>query len=247
MVKKDRITLAILQARMSSSRLPGKVMMTLNGQPMIYRQIERIRHAATIDKIVVATSTDQSDDLLVNYLTENDIDVYRGSLNDVLSRFLEIERKMEVSAIIRLTGDCPLVIPALIDTLVTRFYAADVDYLSNTLEPTYPDGLDIEVIRPGVLETLSEYELSQAEKEHVTLGIYSRPSKFTLENFSHNVDLSHNRWTVDQPEDLEFVRRVYSAFIGREATFSFEDVVSYLKNEPDLRLQISFDPSKKFV
>lgn len=241
MVRMERFSLAILQARMSSSRLPGKVMMPINGEPMIYRQIERIRQATVIDELIVATSTDPSDDPLVEFLKAKNIEVYRGSLDDVLSRFLEIETQTKPTAIIRLTGDCPLVMPELINEMVEHFYESNVDYLSNTLEPTFPDGLDVEVVRASIFSKLTAYELSDAEREHVTLGIYSRPSVFTLENFCGIEDLSRKRWTVDYLEDLVFVGQVFSAFKGRESTFSFEDVIQLLRNDPDLGSAISAD------
>ena len=241
MVTGDLFTVAILQARMSSSRLPGKVMMPINGEPMIYRQIERIRQTSAIDEVIVATSTDPSDDSLVEFLLEKGIEVFRGSLNDVLSRFLEIQKGIESTAIIRLTGDCPLVMPELIDRMVAKFYETNVDYLSNTLEPTYPDGLDVEIIRPSVFGKLEALDLNDAEREHVTLGIYSRSEIFELENFLSDEDLSQRRWTVDYLEDLVFVKRVFNEFMGRESTFTFEDTMLFLANEPDLKSAISAD------
>ena len=241
MVKRDHFTVAILQARMSSSRLPGKVMMPLNGEPMIYRQIERIRRASTIDEVIVATSTDPSNDSLVEFLQNQGIEVFRGSLNDVLSRFSEIQKDIKSTAIVRLTGDCPLVMPELIDKMVAKFYEANVDYLSNTLELTYPDGLDVEVVRPSVFTKLAELDLSETEREHVTLGIYSRPSIFTLENFHGGEDLSQRRWTVDYLEDLVFVRQVFSEFEGREPFFTLEDMMELIVNNPGLKSAISAD------
>ena len=241
MVGKERLTIAILQARMSSSRLPGKVMLQINGQPMIYRQIERIRQASAIDEIIVATSTDSSDDSLAEFLQNRGIAVFRGSLDDVLSRFLEIVNDMRPTAIVRLTGDCPLVMPELIDIMVAKFYESDTDYLSNTLEPTYPDGLDVEVMKASALRELTAFELTAAEKEHVTLGIYRRPSIFILKNFLGDEDLSQNRWTVDYHEDLVFVRKVFSEFIYRESTFTIEDVKLFLANNIDLRSAILAD------
>lgn len=237
----ERFTTAILQARMSSSRLPGKVMLQINGEPMIYRQIDRIRQASVIDELIVATSTDSSDDPLVEFLEVKGIKVFRGSLDDVLSRFLEIESETNPTAIIRLTGDCPLVMPELIDKMVVQFYESNVDYLSNTLKPTYPDGLDVEVIRPSAFEELAAFDLSGAEREHVTLGIYSRPTLFKLENYCGSENLSQKRWTVDYLEDLMFVRQIFSAFEGRESTFTFEDVLLLLTNYPELRSAISAD------
>ena len=239
MVDGKRFTIVILQARMSSLRLPGKVMLPINGEPMIFRQVERIRQASAIDEVIVATSTDPSDDSLVEFLLDKGIEVFRGSLDDVLSRFLEIQREMYATAIIRLTGDCPLVMPELIDTMVAKFYEIDVDYLSNTLKPTYPDGLDVEVIKPSALAKLATFDLSGAEREHVTLGIYSRSSIFTLENFRGEKDLSQKRWTVDYLEDLAFVRQVFSEFEGRETFFTLEDMMELIVNNPGLKSAIS--------
>ena len=237
----DLFTVAILQARMSSSRLPGKVMMPINGEPMIYRQIERIRKASVIDEVIVATSTDPSDDSLVKFLLGRRIKVFRGSLNDVLSRFSEIQKVIKSTSIIRLTGDCPLVMPELIDRMTAKFYEINVDYLSNTLEPTFPDGLDVEIMRPSVFVKLEALDLNDTEREHVTLGIYSRPELFELENYRCDEDLSQRRWTVDYLEDLVFVRRVFNEFMGRESTFTFEDTMLLLANEPDFRSAISAD------
>jgi len=241
MVKKTRHTVVILQARMSSSRLPGKVMMSLNGEPMISQQIKRIKSASLVDELIVATSTDPSDNLLAEFIEQIGVRVFRGSLDDVLSRFLRIQQEECPTAIIRLTGDCPLVMPELIDEMVLKFYGSSVDYLSNTLELTYPDGLDIEVINPAAFEKLRLLELTAAEREHVTLGIYSRPSMFSLANFRGGMDLSKNRWTVDYQEDLNFVRKIYAAFQGLESTFTLRDVLKFLSQNPELKSAIAAD------
>ncbi len=239
MVKVNRNTIVILQARMSSSRLPGKVMLPINGEPMILRQIERIHKAISVNQIIVATSTDASDDSLAEYLLNRGVEVYRGSLKNVLSRYLEIEKTSEASAIIRLTGDCPLVMPELIDAMVREFYTLNVEYLSNTLRTTYPDGMDVEIVKPSALRKLARLKLNTAEKEHVTLGIYLRPSEFTIQNFTSKVDMSGMRWTVDYPEDLHFVRQVFEHFKGREASFGLEDVMDLLTKNPNLRSIVS--------
>jgi spore coat polysaccharide biosynthesis protein SpsF len=241
MVEQKNFTLVILQARMSSSRFPGKVMMPINGEPMIYRQIERIEEASVVDSLIVATSTDSSDDVLAGYLKAKGVQVFRGSLENVLSRFLEIEAQIQPTTIIRLTGDCPLVMPELIDKMVVRFYDSNVDYLSNTLEPTFPDGLDIEILKASALRKLGTFKLSTAEREHVTLGIYRRPLEFSLENYRGHQDLSKNRWTVDYFQDLEFVRQVFINFEGEESKFSFEDTMIFLANNKDIKSAISPD------
>ena len=239
MVRNENFTVAILQARMSSSRFPGKVMLDINGQPMIYWQIKRIKQATTIHHIVVATSTDSSDDPLVEFLRLMQVDVFRGSLHDVFSRFISVQKDLGSTEIIRLTGDCPLVMPELIDKMVIQFHKADVDYLSNTIKPTYPDGLDVEIVKSAAMRKLKEFELTEAEREHVTLGIYTRPHLFTLENFQGSEDLSENRWTVDYPEDLDFVRLVFSEFQGREPYFTIEDTLLFLANNPHVKSAIS--------
>jgi|LakMenEpi03Aug12_release.lakeMendotaPanAssembly.Ray.scaffolds.fasta_scaffold71367_6 spore coat polysaccharide biosynthesis protein SpsF len=239
MVKRENFTVAVLQARMSSSRLPNKVMLKVNGQPMIYWQIKRIKQALSIDHLVVATSTDSTDDPLVEFLTLNEVDVFRGSLNDVLSRFISVQEKIEPTAIIRLTADCPFVMPELIDRMAFRFHQSEVDCLSNTVNPTYPDGLDIEIVKATAMIKLNHFELTAEEREHVTLGIYRRPNLFTIENFQGDEDLSENRWTVDYLEDLEFVRLVFGEFVGKEPYFTLEDTLLFLKDNPNLKSAIS--------
>jgi len=161
-------------------------------------------------------------------LESEEIEVFRGEIDNVLSRFLEISNKKRPNAIIRLTGDCPLVMPELIDEMILKFYEKNVDYLSNTLELTFPDGLDIEIIKSNALNKLGNFELNSIEKEHVTFGIYTRSSLFTLLNYHNAEDLSHMRWTVDYQEDFDFVQQIYSHFEGREATFSFKETLELL-------------------
>ena len=231
-------TLVILQARMSSSRLPGKVMMKINDKPMIYWQVKRILEATKVSDLVVATSVDASDDCLVNFLEDNSVKVHRGSLDNVLSRFLGAASRYHYDALIRLTGDCPLVMPELIDQMVSEFYKLDVDYLSNTIEPTFPDGLDIEIVRQGILEKLATFNLENIELEHVTYGVHTRPETFNLSNFTSKSNFSAERWTVDYQEDLEFVRAIFKKFSGREVFFSYQEVLDYLSENPELASQI---------
>jgi spore coat polysaccharide biosynthesis protein SpsF len=228
----NKRTLVILQARMSSSRLPGKVMMRINGRPMIYWQIQRILKASKINDLVIATSNDSTDDSLVEFLRENSFFVHRGSMNNVLSRFVEIASKSPSDAYVRLTGDCPLVMPNLIDEMVDDFYERNVEYLSNTLVPTFPDGLDIEIFNDGALQKLSRLNLTNEELEHVTYGIHSRPGIFQVSNYMGQADHSSERWTVDYQEDFDFIKEVYEAFSGREAEFSYEEVLDFIAAVP---------------
>jgi len=227
-------TLVILQARMSSNRLPGKVMKEINGMPMIYWQIQRILRSKAVDDLIVATSTDVTDDVLAGYLQGISVKVFRGNLNDVLSLYLEASPAYPHGSLIRLTGDCPLVMPDLIDQMVKEFYSLDADYLSNTLKPTYPDGLDIEIIKNGVLNRLVAFSLNQKEKEHVTFGIYTRPEIFKCINYENLRDCSSQRWTVDYQEDFDFVQKIFSRFRGQESEFTYEDVNEYLELNPGI-------------
>jgi spore coat polysaccharide biosynthesis protein SpsF (cytidylyltransferase family) len=231
-------TLAILQARMSSKRLPGKVMLNLNGEPMVYWQIKRILKSKSVDRLIVAISQEQTDDVLANYLGKIEQEYFRGSLNNVLDRFIKVEKIYKPRAIVRLTGDCPLVMPDLIDLLVDMFYKKKVDYLSNIIALTFPDGLDIEVIKSGVLEKLTTLNLSNSEKEHVTLGIRNNKNLFSMSNYSNDKNLSHYRWTVDTIQDFEFVSKVFEHFKLNEENFTFEELKKFIDDNPKIN-QIS--------
>ena len=224
---------------MSSNRLPGKVLKPVNGQPMIYRQIQRVLRSTLVEDVIVATSVSSSDDELVEFLESEEIKVFRGSLDNVLSRFLEVSKRINPTNIIRLTGDCPLVMPKLIDEMIAYFEENSPDYLSNSLNPSFPDGLDIEIISREAISKLESLSLSKMESEHVTLGLYKRPDMFRVLNFSNPINHSNMRWTVDYPEDLDFVRSVYSHFKGRESTFEYEEVLEFLRSNPEVISGIS--------
>jgi spore coat polysaccharide biosynthesis protein SpsF len=232
-------SLVILQARMNSSRLPGKVMLELNGHPMIYWQIQRILQSELIENLVVATSIDSSDDVLVDFLNEQDVAVFRGSLNDVHSRYLAIVNlNPSVNTLVRLTADCPLVMPDLLSEMLRQFNDSNFDYLTNCINPTYPDGLDIEIFSRDSFLRMSLGNLSNQEKEHVTLRFRLRPQDFLMGETRHSTDLSIMRWTVDYKEDFEFVRGVFGNFVGHESTFTLEDVLNLLQSHPELNTQL---------
>jgi spore coat polysaccharide biosynthesis protein SpsF len=220
--------IAIVQARMTSSRLPGKVLRPLHGHAMILQQLERIRQVQRIDRIVVATSVDPSDDILCKVLAQHGIEVVRGPLNDVLARFLCVLGEDRESIVVRLTADCPLISPAVITEAVEAFNSTDVDYLSNTLEPTFPDGLDVEVVSASALHAVALIATDPDELEHVTLGIYRRPENFKLGKLIGNEDHSNLRWTVDNLEDFHFVEAIYGALYDSNPHFEFEDVLRLL-------------------
>lgn len=229
----DLTNLVILQARMASTRLPGKVLLEINGIPLIKFQIDRIRNSKVND-LVVATSTDSSDDTLVAYLKTINVEVRRGPLEDVATRFHQILDEYGPKSFLRLTADCPFVMPKLIDQMLDYYQLKNLDYLSNTTPPTFPDGLDIEIVRTTAFLSLLESDLTDREREHVTLGFNSRKQEFVRDNFENTRDLSYLRWTVDYPEDLKYLREIASLMVGREKFFTFEDILGILEDHPEI-------------
>jgi spore coat polysaccharide biosynthesis protein SpsF len=223
---------AIIQARMASTRLPGKVMADLAGKPLVERVVERTRLAASLDLVLVATSDRPSDDPLASHCAARDILCFRGSQDDVLDRYYRAASEIGADVIVRLTADCPLLDPGVIDSVVETFRSGEFDYVSNTLRPTYPDGLDTEVFGREALDRAWRKATLSSEREHVTPYIWKHPDQFRVGNVANEEDLSALRWTVDEPQDLEFVRRVYTSLGNRQ--FSMSDVLAVLREYPDL-------------
>jgi spore coat polysaccharide biosynthesis protein SpsF len=227
--------LAILQARVSSSRLPGKVMMPLLGEPMLARQLERVRRATLIDQLVVATSTDGSDDPVARLCEQTGTACYRGQLDDVLDRFYQAALPYRPEYIVRLTGDCPLADPELIDRVIRFCLDGGYDHACNGGEPaTFPDGLDVEVLRFSALEQAWHEARLPSEREHVTPFIYNHPERFRLALYRNPVDLSHLRWTVDEPADFELVRIIYETLYPQQPQFGTDAILRLLEERPEL-------------
>lgn len=226
------MNLAVLQARMSSTRLPGKVLAPVLGEPMIARQIERLRRSARIDELIVATSTDPSDDPLAAGAEALGVAVFRGSLRDVLSRFTDVlTARPQARALVRLTADCPLTDWTLIDALIDLHLAQDADFTANDLDVrTYPHGLDAEVVRPAALLRAGREATDPYEREHVMPFLYRRPDQHRLVGMTRFPSLAHLRWTVDYPADLEFVRGVYAQLYPANPAFLTEDIVALPQN-----------------
>jgi len=225
---------AILQARMSSSRLPGKVLAPILGRPMLARQIDRVRRSRSIDRLVVATS-DRADDAPIAALCEREgVECFRGSLDDVLDRFYRCALHHRATHVVRLTGDCPLADPDLIDALVDMYLGANVDYASNCRPPTLPDGLDAEVFGMQALEQAWREASDPFEREHVVPFIIRRPERFRVANWTWTEDLSAMRWTVDRSEDLEFARRIFESLCPASPEFGFRDVLALIRAVPEL-------------
>ena len=230
-------TIGVLQARTTSTRLPGKVLLPLSGEPMILRQLERMGRASTLDLIVVATSDDPSDDDLAETIIDAGYDVIRGSLDDVLGRFIQVVDAYEPDVVVRMTADCPLISPAVIDHVVEAFDGSDADYASNTMVPTYPDGLDVEVMTAQALRAVDAVSTDPHEREHVTLGVYRRPERFHILNVSDPTGDEHSqlRWTVDSADDFAFVEQVYARLLPKVPHFEYGDVLQLLEEHPELR------------
>ncbi len=227
--------LAILQARVTSTRLPNKVLAPILGQPMLARQIERLRRATTLDTLVVATSDDASDDPLATLCAAIGVPCHRGSLNDVLARFQGACAAFgPADHVVRLTGDCPLADPAVIDVVVRHHLASGADYTANAIQPTWPDGLDVEVMRSAVLQRAFVEARLPSEREHVTPYIHKHPEWFRIEHVKGDRDLSTLRWTVDEPADLAFVSEVYAALYPKNPAFDTAAILALLAQRPEL-------------
>lgn len=224
---------SIIQARMGSTRLPGKVLMDIAGVTMLARTVSRARRATRVDEAVVATTTDPRDDAVVDECELLGVRVFRGSEEDVLDRYYMAAREHGAEAVVRVTSDCPLIDPALIDEVVGAFLDARPDYAANTIERTYPRGLDTEVMSFEALERAWREAEKPHEREHVTAYIYRNPDGFRLLSVKGERDLSVCRWTVDTPADLEFVRAVYERF-GTGDSFGWEDALKLVESEPAL-------------
>ncbi|PTU32373.1 cytidylyltransferase domain-containing protein [Stenotrophobium rhamnosiphilum] len=224
--------LAILQARLSSTRLPGKVLRPILGKPMLMLQIERLRRSRKIDRLLVATSSEASDDPLALVCAEFGVDCYRGSLTDVLDRYCKAAEPYAPEHVVRLTGDCPLADPDIIDQVISMHLSNGNDYTSNTLNQSFPDGLDVEVVRYSALVEAGANAKMVSEREHVTPFIYKNPQIFKLGEFRSIQDLSELRWTVDELEDFELVNAIYEALYPLRADFSTEDILHWLQQNP---------------
>jgi len=246
-------TIAIIQARMGSSRLPGKVLLDIAGQPMLARVVERAQRAETLDGVAVATTTDPADDAVKNLCIERGYSCYRGSLHDVLDRYYQAARILNAEIIVRLTADCPLIDAGVIDETVNAFLGIAInqplmamhnsqfpyDFAANRLPPpwhrTYPVGLDVEVCTFQALERAWKETSKPHHREHVMPYLYEEKGRFRVLLVNHDPDYGSLRWTVDTSEDLELVRQIYARFPGRD-DFTWLEVLALFEREPELAL-----------
>ena len=224
---------AIIQARMGSTRFPGKVMEDIDGKTMLSRVVERTKRAQLLREVVVATTVNPEDQVIVEECQRLDVAVYRGKENDVLDRYYQAACVYRSDTVVRITSDCPLIDPAVVDKVIGAFLVEAADYASNFIKRTYPLGLDTEVMSLSALARAWEEATEAYERVHVTPYIYENPDIFRLLHLEAEADYSHYRWTVDVPEDLAFVRAVYDS-LGNDEFIGWEDVVNLLEKDPSL-------------
>ncbi|WP_303673658.1 glycosyltransferase family protein [Vampirovibrio chlorellavorus] len=229
----------IVQARMTSTRLPGKVLMPVLGKPLLAYELERLQRCQQADALMVATTINASDDPVVALCQELNVPVFRGSEQDVLSRYHGAAQQIKAETVVRVTADCPLIDPAVVDAVIAHFKAAQkgtqsvLDYASNTLVRSYPRGLDVEVFSRSALEIAHQEAMEPAHREHVTPFFYQNPQRFRLASLEAPKNWGHHRWTVDTPEDFELARRILEALYPIKPNFACRDVLALLEQHPE--------------
>lgn len=226
---------ALVQARTNSTRLPGKVLKPILGIPMILMQLNRIRRAKLIDEIIVTTSNHTTDDELADLCISNEISVFRGDLDNVLNRFVNAISNVRANTIVRLTGDCPLCDPEIIDLVISEHRKSNADYTSNALDPTFPDGLDVEVMTRAALEAAHKNAYLPSHLEHATPFIYKNTALFKLHSVQATINNSHMRWTVDEVDDFRFVSNIYEHLYPKNPDFKTSDILNLLESRPKLQ------------
>ncbi len=228
---------AIIQARQGSTRLPGKSMKEVLSKPLLGYLLDRVFRAKTINEIVVATTLLENDNIIDLFCQNNSITCYRGDSEDVLGRYMAAAQKFSADIIVRITGDCPLIDPEIIDRVVTHYLnlrgIGGIDYISNTLMRTYPRGMDVEVFSYKALQLAAESAVQDSDREHVTSFIYSHPGLFKLANVVNENDDSRFRWTVDTDEDFQLVKKLIEAVYPNNNFFTYKDLLGAMDENPD--------------
>lgn len=227
---------ATIEARMTSSRLPGKVLMEAAGKPMLHHMIERLGRAPSLDGIVVATTLNATDDPVADLAERLGVGCFRGSEDDVLARVLGAAQAHDIDVIVEMTGDCPLIDPALVEACIQRYLAAGVDYVSNILQRTYPVGMDTQVFATDVLADVATRTDDADDHEHVSLYIYRHPEIYSLENVPAPPELTRPDLglTLDTPADFELLRGIFEALYPADPAFGLAEILALLDSDPDL-------------
>ncbi len=223
----------IIQARIDSRRFPKKVLAKIENRPMIWHVIERIKGIRGIKQVVLVTTKNPQDKILLKIAKDCNIMSFKGKTCDVLDRYYKCAIEFDADPIIRITGDCPLIDPNIIKKMLNLYTKGDYDYLTNTFPPTFPDGLDVEIFSFKTLEKLVKKAKLPSEKEHVTSYIKNHPKEFKILNYENPNDLSKFRWTVDEKQDLEFVKRIYKK-MKPTVKFSMKNILKIISKDPNI-------------
>ena len=243
----SEIVIAIIQARMGSTRLPGKTMINICGKPILQHLIERISYCKLIDQIIVATTNKSEDDEIIQFCKKLNMIYFRGKENDVLDRYYQCAKKNQADIVIRVTGDSPFKEPDVTDKIIHEIKSdKTLDYVSNTIEPSYPIGIDIEAFRFRALETIWKYGKKPYDREHINAYLYNNQSFFKIKSVKQAIDLSHMRWTLDTKEDLEFTIAIYNKLYSPEKLFFMNDILKLLEKHPELSIINSHVKQKGF-
>ena len=241
-------TVAIIEARMTSTRLPGKIMLPVLGKPMLELLIERLKRATMLDQIVVATTNNLTDDVVEKLTNNLGIGCFRGSEDDVLSRVLGASHVFNADSIVEITGDCPLIDPFVVDRVIRKYNEKKFDYVSNNMKRTYPRGLDTQVFSTKVLEEVASRTQDPIDHEHVSLYIYEHPEIFSL--FNVVSDLPKKYWdirlTVDTGEDFQLIKAIYELLYPKNPAFTLGDIIDLLEKRKDL-LELNMNIQQKAV
>jgi spore coat polysaccharide biosynthesis protein SpsF len=238
---------AIIQARMGSTRLPGKVLIKICGKTVLEHVVDRVGQSKMINDIIIATTTNIKDDVIEAEADRLGVKVFRGSEEDVLSRYYEAAVKFEADIIIRITSDCPLIDPRIVDKMIGRYLEkkGEIDYLSNTVDRTFPRGLDAEIFAFEILKRANYEAKDLAEREHVTPYIWRNPGLFRNEHYINQTDHSNYRWTLDTKEDLKLIKSIYEQlFPVKDRDFYMEDILDLMEELPSLK-SINSEVSQK--
>ncbi|MFJ7663187.1 cytidylyltransferase domain-containing protein [Lysinibacillus sp. NPDC097162] len=224
---------AIIQARMGSTRLPGKILKKVNGRPLLSYQLERLQQSNYINDLVIATTINEKDDLIVEFCKKKNILWFRGSEEDVLARYYETAKTFRADTIVRITSDCPIIDVQVVDKAIQYFVDNNFEYVSNTVERTYPRGLDTEVFTFAVLEKAYKEAVMKRDREHVTAYFYTNPDVFKIGSVRNEVNYSKYRWTVDTEEDFQLIKNIIEKLYNENPQFTLYDTVKLMKANPD--------------
>ena len=225
---------AIIQARMDSRRLRGKVLKKIFNKPMLFYQIERLKKSKLLNKIIVATTVNKNDDKIINFCIRNQISYFRGDENNVLKRYIDCAKSYDITQIVRLTADCPLLEVGLLDKMIKEHCNNKYHYTSNNIKGLWPDGLDIEIIKLKTLIQINNNIKLDSDREHVTTFIKKNLNNFSFKKIQPYTNYSHIRLTVDQKEDFLLIKNLFSILYFKKKYFNLNDIIQLLNKKPDL-------------